>query len=101
MVGSPPQMETMGAPHSSTAFKQVSNGSMSRMVLSNSRIFPHPSQARLHRWVGSSINTNGYRDFPRRALVAMYFIKLQCSCMGNLMRAFPPPAVSTRVAAVS
>ena len=59
MVGSPPQMETMGAPHSSTALRQVSSGSMSRMVLSNSRILPHPSHARLHRWVGSSINTNG------------------------------------------
>src|SRR5512137_1770752 len=92
MVGSPPQMDTIGAPHSSTAFRHVSTGSMSRMVLSNSRIFPHPSQARLHRCVGSSISTNGYRFFPRRAFLTMYVVKVHCNCQGNLMKQPPPPA---------
>ena len=47
IIGSPPQMETMGAPHSSTAARHSSSGTRSVMVDSYSRMRPQPVQVRL------------------------------------------------------
>ena len=47
IMGSPPQMETMGAPHSSTAVRHSSTGIRSVMVDSYSRMRPQPVQVRL------------------------------------------------------
>src|SRR5579862_9967556 len=61
IMGSPPQMETMGAPHSSTAARHSSSGMRSVMVDSYSRIRPQPVQVRLQACKGSSISTSGKR----------------------------------------
>ncbi len=60
-MGSPPQIETMGAPHSSTAARHSSSGTRSLMVDSYSRMRPQPVQVRLQAWSGSSIITMGKR----------------------------------------
>ncbi len=59
--GSPPQIETIGAPHSSTAFRQFSSDTRSRMLSSYSRMRPQPVQVRLQACSGSSIITSGKR----------------------------------------
>src|SRR5207248_2382149 len=61
IIGSPPQMETTGAPHSSTAKRHSSSGTRSVIVFSYSRIRPHPVQVRLQACSGSSISTMGKR----------------------------------------
>jgi hypothetical protein len=60
-IGSPPQIDTTGAPHSSTAPRHCSSVSFSVMVVSYSRIRPQPVQVRLQAWSGSSISTSGNR----------------------------------------
>ena len=59
--GSPPQIETTGAPHSSTASRHSSSGTRSVMVDSYSRMRPQPVQVRLQACSGSSISTMGKR----------------------------------------
>jgi hypothetical protein len=59
--GSPPQIETTGAPHSSTAARHSSSGTRSVMVDSYSRMRPQPVQVRLQACSGSSISTMGKR----------------------------------------
>src|SRR5258708_3823636 len=63
IIGSPPQMETMGAPHSSTAARHSSSGMRSVMVDSYSRMRPQPVHVRLQACNGSSISTMGNRLF--------------------------------------
>src|SRR5437660_10491629 len=71
IIGSPPQMETIGAPHSSTAAKHSSSGTRWVMVDSYSRMRPQPVQVRLQAWSGSSINTIGNRS----ALVSFFLTR--------------------------
>ena len=67
MVGSPPQIETIGAPDSSTACRHCSKERRSfRSPLYRSG--EQPIQARLQVCRGSSISTYGYRWLPRRQL---------------------------------
>ena len=73
IVGSPPAIETMGAPESSTACMHCSTVSMRSITASYSRMRPHPSQARLQASSGSSMVTRG--NFLRRA--ALFFITYQ------------------------
>src|SRR5579864_8016441 len=61
IIGSPPQIETTGAPHSSTAIRHSSSGTRSVMDDSYSRIRPQPVHVRLHACSGSSISTIGKR----------------------------------------
>src|ERR1039457_6266332 len=61
IMGSPPQMETMGAPHSSTAARHSSSGTRCEIVDSYSRMRPQPVQVRLQACRGSSIMTSGKR----------------------------------------
>ena len=61
IMGSPPQIETTGAPHSSTAARHSSSGTRSVMVDSYSRMRPQPVQVRLQACSGSSISTMGKR----------------------------------------
>ena len=61
IIGSPPQMETTGAPHSSTAARHSSSGTRSAMLDSYSRMRPQPVQVRLQACSGSSISTIGKR----------------------------------------
>src|ERR1019366_3070161 len=71
-MGSPPQMETTGAPHSSDAVTHCSTVMISLMVDLYSRILPHPVHVRLHECNGSSINTIGNFCVPRKRCVATY-----------------------------
>src|SRR5271166_3127001 len=78
-MGSPPQMETMGAMHSSTALRHCWSESFCVMVDSYSRMRPQPVQVRLQVCSGSSINTSGKRLLIigcgfRGALVWLYTI---------------------------
>src|SRR5215470_10512471 len=61
IIGSPPQMETTGAPHSSTAARHSSSGTRSVIVDSYSRMRPQPVHVRLQACSGSSISTIGKR----------------------------------------
>src|ERR1035438_10651261 len=53
IMGSPPHMETTGAPHSSTAARHSSSGTRSVMLDSYSRMRPHPVHVRLQACSGS------------------------------------------------
>ena len=63
--GSPPAIETIGAPDSSTAARAWSTGMRRRSTWSGCWILPQPEQARLHWNSGSSSTTRG--NFSRRA----------------------------------
>ena len=62
--GSPPGIDTIGAPHSSTARKHSSGVRFCFSTWAGYWILPQPAHARLHRNSGSSISTNGYRLRP-------------------------------------
>jgi hypothetical protein len=57
--GSPPGIETMGAPHSSTAARHCSTVRCLRRTWPGYWTLPQPAQARLQRNRGSSIRTSG------------------------------------------
>src|SRR5713101_10154161 len=90
MVGSPPQMETTGAPQSSMAAMHCSTVSISLIVDLYSRIRPQPVQVRLQACSGSSIRTIGNR-----------FLIMGCGCGalatslnpdGKIRNGLPAPA---------
>src|SRR5215467_11494786 len=83
-MGSPPQIDTIGAPHSSTAFRHCSTDSFSFMVSAYSRMRPHPVHVRLQACRGSSIITSGNLSTPRNLLPAMYVDMLAVIVSGNL-----------------
>src|SRR5215467_8725307 len=62
--GSPPGIETIGVPHSSTALKHSSGVNSLFSMCGGYWILPQPAQARLQRKSGSNINTKGYRLRP-------------------------------------
>ena len=65
MVGSPPAMETMGAPDCSMARRHWLTVSVRLMTGSYSRMRPQPSQVRLQASKGSNIVTRGKRRLRR------------------------------------
>src|SRR5258706_2615433 len=71
-MGSPPQIETTGAPHSSDAARHCSTVIISLIVDLYSRIRPHPVHVRLQECNGSSIITIGNFSAPRKRCVATY-----------------------------
>src|SRR5215471_15160743 len=83
-MGSPPQIETIGAPHSSAAWRHCSTDSFSLIVSAYSRIRPQPVQVRLQACRGSSIITSGNLSTPRSLLPAMYLDMLAVILSGNL-----------------
>src|SRR5260370_1881335 len=72
-MGSPPQMETTGAPHSSEADRHCSTVIISLIVDLYSRIRPHPVHVRLQACKASSISTIGNFSSPRRRWLATHF----------------------------
>src|SRR6266496_5595297 len=58
MSGSPPQIETIGASHSSAEPRQSSRLIMSLRLVEYSRMRPQPVQVRLQVCNGSSCSTN-------------------------------------------
>src|ERR1039458_6617576 len=71
-MGSPPQIETIGAPHSSDAATHCSTLIISLIVDLYSRIRPHPVHVRLQACKGSSIRTIGNFSGPHRRWLATY-----------------------------
>src|SRR6187397_3092122 len=57
MSGSPPQMETIGASHSTALARQSSNAIMSLRLVEYSRMRPQPVHVKLHVCNGSSCRT--------------------------------------------
>ena len=98
-VGSPPAIETIGAPDASTAAIHCSTVSWRSMTGSYSRIRPQPSQARLQASRGSSIVTSGKRFLLEIFCLKMYQPIRAASSMGLPIDAsFPRPAGPGRVA---
>src|SRR5579883_733408 len=89
-MGSPPQMETMGAPHSSTAARHCSTVSLSLIVDLYSRIRPQPVQVRLHASKASSIITSRNFSLPPSRLPPIYFARSTVIRSGNLIKVFLP-----------
>src|SRR5579872_7208481 len=83
--GSPPGIETMGAPHSSTALKHSSGVSCRFRMWAGYWIFPHPAQARLQRNKGSSIRTSGYCLRPEIFCRSTYVATVHICETGTLM----------------
>src|SRR5207247_9115332 len=82
-------METIGAPHSSSAFKNCSTVSFSLMVSTYSRIRPQPVHVKLQACRDSSIISSGNFSTPRRRLPAMYVDMLAVRLIGNLTNFSP------------
>src|SRR6516225_6975702 len=83
-MGSPPQMETIGAPHSSAALRHCCTVNFSLIVSAYSRMRPQPVHVRLQACSGSSIITSGNLSTPRNRFPAMYFDMLTVMLKGNL-----------------
>src|SRR5207245_10616164 len=87
MRGSPPQIEIMGALHSSAAARQSSRLIMSFREVEYSRIRPQPVQVRLQVCNGSSCKTVANFLVPRTLWPTMYAAILVVSAKGNLLEA--------------
>src|SRR6058998_3323416 len=86
MVGSPPQIDTIGAPHSSAAATHCLTVSFCVIVDRYSRMRPQPVHVRLQACSGSSIITRGKRLMPRSRLPAMYPVRSKVRLSGNLTK---------------
>src|SRR5438093_6357800 len=88
MSGSPPQIETIGALHSSAAARQSSRLIMSLSEVEYSRIRPQPVQVRLHVCNGSSCKTRANFSTFFILLVMMWRAIFALRANGNLIRYF-------------
>src|SRR5579883_2467600 len=84
-MGSPPQIETTGAPQSSTAARHCCTVSVSLIVDLYSRILPQPVHVRLQAWRGSSMSTIGNLSVPRSRLLAIYRARFAVILSGYLI----------------
>src|ERR1700688_28537 len=85
MSGSPPQIEIMGALHSSAAARQSSKLIMSLSDVEYSRIRPQPVQVRLQVCNGSSCSTRANLPVFLILLVIMWRAIFADSVNGNLI----------------
>src|SRR5579872_4251034 len=83
-MGSPPQIDTIGAPHSSDAARHCSTVMISLMVDLYSRMRPQPVHVRLQACSGSNIMTIGNFLTPRKRCVATYFARFAVIFIGYL-----------------
>src|SRR5262252_768048 len=86
MNGSPPQIETIGALHSSAADRQSSRLIMSLSDVEYSRIRPQPVHVRLHVCNGSSWSTVANFLVPRSLCPITYAAIFAVSGRGNLIK---------------
>src|SRR5215467_8642676 len=86
MSGSPPQIDTMGALHSSAAARQSSRLIMSLSDVEYSRIRPQPVHVRLHVCNGSSWSTVANFLVPRSLCPITYAAIFAVSGRGNLIK---------------
>src|SRR5262249_35512109 len=82
----PPQIETIGALHSSAAAKQSSKLIMSLSDVEYSRIRPQPVHVRLHVCNGSSWSTVANFLGPRSLCPITYAAIFAVSGRGNLIK---------------
>src|SRR6185295_8490214 len=92
-MGSPPQILTHGAPHSSTAARHSSTVSLSLIVLTYSRMRPQPVQVRLHACNGSSISTSGNFFSPESFFLSKYVVMVRVKENGNRIGCSPVKVV--------
>jgi len=85
MSGSPPQMETIGAPHSTAALRQSSSGSKSLSEVEYSRMRPQPVQVRLQVCSGSSWRTVANFAVRLTLCLMMWLAMRVVSASGNLI----------------
>src|SRR5436190_10326679 len=85
MSGSPPQMLTMGALHSSAAARQSASGMTFFNEVEYSRMRPQPVQVRLQVCSGSSCSTVANFSIPRTLCQRMWPAILAVSASGNLI----------------
>src|SRR3989441_3805099 len=90
MSGSPPGIETIGAPHSSTAARHRSTVRCFLRICAGYWILPQPAHARLHRKRGSSIRTKGYRLRPRSFCLTTYPATVAICEIGTLIDSRTP-----------
>src|ERR1700735_5227546 len=83
--GSPPGIETIGTPHSSTAAKHSPGESCFFRIWGGYCTFPQPAQARLQRKSGSSISTSGYFFSPASFFLITYVATVHICEMGTPM----------------
>src|SRR6185369_8698214 len=83
MSGSPPQMETIGASHSSATSRHFSSGTMSLRLVEYSRMRPHPVHVKLQVCKGSSCNTMANLEFRRSLFLIIWPAILADSAKGN------------------
>src|SRR6266702_2333345 len=88
MSGSPPQIETIGASHSTAEVRQSSRLIMSLRLVEYSRIRPQPVQVRLHVCNGSSCRTRANFSTFFILLVMMWRAIFALNANGNLIRYF-------------
>src|SRR6202453_2921395 len=81
--GSPPGIDTIGAPHSSTALKHSSGERSVLRMWAGYWTFPHPAQARLQRNKGSSMSTSGYFFLPMTFCLSTYVATVQACETGT------------------
>src|ERR1700720_2179640 len=91
-MGSPPQIDTMGAPHSSDAATHCSTVMISLIVDLYSRMRPQPVHVRLQACNGSSIITIGNFLVPRKRWPATYFARFAVIFRGYLNSLSSGPA---------
>src|SRR5579862_709006 len=84
-MGSPPQIDTIGAPQSSTAARHCSTLSVSLIVDLYSRMRPQPVHVKLQACSGSSMSTMGNLAVPRKRLLAMYRARFAVIFRGYLI----------------
>src|SRR5260370_10623083 len=84
--GSPPGMETIGVPHSSTALKHSSGVNSLLRMWAGYWILPQPAHARLQRNSGSSISTKGYRLRPLSFCLRTYVATVHACEIGTGIR---------------
>src|SRR5580765_7201764 len=89
-MGSPPQMETTGAPHSSDAARHCSTVMISLMVDLYSRMRPQPVHVKLQACNGSSIITIGNFSAPLMRLLATYRARFAVIFNGYLIQSPEP-----------
>ena len=83
--GSPPAIDTIGAPHSSTAAIACSTGMRCLSSDAGCWIFPQPPHLRLHANSGSSSMISGYFLTPRSFCFMRYVPSFTVRCSGIAM----------------
>src|SRR5678815_3312546 len=83
MSGSPPQMETIGASHSTALARQSSNDIMSLSLVEYSRMRPQPVHVKLHVCSGSSCRTTANFGVRRSLCLMMCRAIFAVSANGN------------------